>query len=181
MAPGGAEGEGRVKGVAGPGLAAFLLLAACNGGVTAPVGRSPLPEEGGPAPTATALERQTHDLVNQRRTARALPILRWDDRVAAIAREHSEAMATGRRGFGHDGFEGRAERVAGMFPVRSMDENVAFDSRTVPCLARLVVEGWIASAGHRQNIEGDFTLTGIGAAAGRDGTRYFTQIFVKTE
>ena len=47
--------------------------------------------------------------------------------------------------------------------------------------ARLVVEGWIASAGHRQNIEGDFTLTGIGAAAGRDGTRYFTQIFVKTE
>lgn len=121
-----------------------------------------------------------HELVNQRRDSRGLPSLRWDDRVAAIAREHSQAMASGRRPFSHDGFDARADRIGGFLDARSMAENVAYDSRTGQDLGRQVVAGWIASPGHRQNIEGDFTVTGIGAAEGRDGVSYFTQIFVKT-
>lgn len=120
-----------------------------------------------------------HDLVNRRRSQQGAAPLTWDPRVAEIAREHSRAMARG-RAFGHDGFDARAAAIERILPVRSLAENVAYDSRTDPNLAALVVDGWIASAGHRQNIEGDFDLAGIGAAEGRDGVRYFTQIFVKS-
>ena len=164
--------------------AATLLLAGCSGGLTLPTSRTPLPADpapSAPAPAASTLERQMHELVNQRRAARRLAPLRWDDRVAAIAREHSQAMASGRRPFSHDGFEQRAGRIEALLPVSSLAENVAYDSRSGPDLGRQVVEGWIASSGHRANIEGSFTVTGIGAAQARDGVRYFTQIFVQTE
>jgi uncharacterized protein YkwD len=88
-------------------------------------------------------------------------------------------MASGNRPFGHDGFEERARAVGALMTVRSMAENVAYDSRDGSRLASQVVEGWIASAGHRENIEGAYTHTGIGVARGRDGVRYFTQIFVQ--
>jgi uncharacterized protein YkwD len=35
------------------------------------------------------------------------------------------------------------------------------------------------SSGHRRNIQGDFTLTGVGAATSRRGEIFLTQIFVK--
>ena len=161
----------------------LLLLSACTNGVTLPATREPVPAGGvpsAPAPAGSALERQIHDLVNERRAARGLPALQWDDRVAAVAREHSEAMASRRRPFSHDGFDARAERIGEFLQLRSIAENVAYDSRSGSQLARQVVEGWIASAGHRQNIEGTYTVTGIGAARATDGTSYFTQIFVLT-
>jgi uncharacterized protein YkwD len=160
-------------------LGALLLATGCTGGLTLPATRDPLPADRPPAPAASTLERQMHDLVNQRRSARGLPQLGWDDGVAAIAREHSQAMASGRRPFSHDGFDQRADRISRLLQVSGLAENVAYDSRTGPDLARLVVEGWIASAGHRQNIDGAFTITGIGAAEARDGVLYFTQIFVR--
>jgi uncharacterized protein YkwD len=43
--------------------------------------------------------------------------------------------------------------------------------------AREVVDGWLKSPGHKRNIEGDFTLTGIGIASDKQGNIYFTQIF----
>jgi len=60
-----------------------------------------------------------------------------------------------------------------------MAENVAYDSRSGDRLAARVVDDWLASSRHRENIEGDFTDTGIGAARAQDGLYYFTQIFVR--
>jgi uncharacterized protein YkwD len=45
--------------------------------------------------------------------------------------------------------------------------------------AKEVVEGWLNSPGHKRNIEGDFTLTGIGVAKNNKGIIYYTQIFTK--
>lgn len=160
--------------------AALALGAACTSVSTFPVGRPPLPagSGGGAAPAASTLERQIHDLVNDRRGDRGLSPLQWDPRIADAARQHSEAMASGRRPFGHDGFDARASALGSVMTMRSMAENVAYDSREGGRLASQVVDGWISSAGHRQNIEGSFTRTGIGVARSSDGTRYFTQIFV---
>lgn len=164
-----------MKGRSGLGalLAAVLITTGCNGVTTVAAEGG-----GGTASTATALEGEIHALVNQRRSDRRLPALQWDARIAQVAREHSSAMASGRRGFGHDGFDARAAQLGGMMTMSSMAENVAYDSRDGDRLASLVVAGWIASPGHRQNIEGSFTRTGVGVARGADGTRYFTQIFV---
>ena len=41
------------------------------------------------------------------------------------------------------------------------------------CPTRLV----LYSPGHRKNMEGQFNLTGIGCARGKDGVFYFTQLF----
>src|SRR5690606_19105807 len=125
---GGAAGQRRVKRLP-MGAAAVLLLAACNGGLTLPSGREAAAESPGPTANASTLERQIHDLVNNRRSATNRPGLRWDDRVAAIAREHSQAMASGRRPFSHDGFDQRAEQIAALLTVRALAEHVAYDSR----------------------------------------------------
>jgi len=43
--------------------------------------------------------------------------------------------------------------------------------------AKQVVEEWLESSMHRQNIVGPYNVTGIGIAADRKGALYFTQIF----
>jgi uncharacterized protein YkwD len=48
-----------------------------------------------------ALERQVHDLVNVHRQTRGLSPLAYNEEIASIARRHSQDMATGRAGVGH--------------------------------------------------------------------------------
>ena len=43
--------------------------------------------------------------------------------------------------------------------------------------SQVAVEMWLESEGHRDNIEGPYTLSGIGSYE-RDGAIYFTQIFL---
>ena len=57
-------------------------------------------------------------------------------------------------------------------------ENVAMNNSPIP--AQVVVRGWINSEGHKKNMEGDYDLTGVGIARSRNGSWYFTQIFVST-
>jgi len=41
------------------------------------------------------------------------------------------------------------------------------------------VNSWLNSSGHKKNIEGNYSHTGVGIAKNQYGTLYFTQIFVK--
>ena len=162
--------------------AAPLLLLAALGGcvpVMVPMGAATVATTGGtPVPAAT-LEREMHQLVNQHRARRGLPALQYDERVAEIAREHSAAMASRARPFGHAGFDQRGAAIGRFLPYRGLAENVAYDGRGGANLSSLVVEGWIGSAAHRQNIEGAYEVTGIGVARDRQGVAYATQIFVR--
>lgn len=143
-------------------------------------GASPdIPAQDRQRPSAVALEAEAHRRINAHRRAEGLPPLAYDDRIAAAARRHSEAMAAGRAPLGHGGFEARGNRIAEAIPWSEMAENVGFNTypadRTVP----EAVSGWLTSPGHRENIEGDYHLTGIGIARGAKGAWYYTQIFVK--
>ena len=156
----------------------LILLGGCLP-LMIPVGVATIPATGGtPAPTAV-LEREMHQLVNQHRARRSLPTLQYDERIAEIAREHSAAMAARSRPFGHAGFEQRGAAISRFLPYRGLAENVAYDERGGANLSSLVVEGWIGSAAHRRNIEGDFEITGIGVARDREGVAYVTQLFVR--
>ena len=132
-------------------------------------------------PSLDDLEAAIVDGVNRHRRAVGLRPLRPDPRIAEIARAHSRAMAAGRRGFGHDDFDDRSEAVAArVVRYRRVAENVSrhYGRRRadVPAAA---ISGWLDSYGHRRNIDGDFTLTGVGAAVSGRGDIYLTQIFVK--
>ncbi|RPJ53922.1 MAG: CAP domain-containing protein [Acidobacteria bacterium] len=121
------------------------------------------------------MERDVYKKINAYRAGKGLDQLGWDDRLADQARVHSVAMARGKRGFGHGGFNDRIEatRVQFTSAAENVGQNQGFDDP-----ADQAVEGWLDSDGHRTNIEGRYNLTGVGVARSRNGTLFFTQIFM---
>lgn len=126
----------------------------------------------------TQLEKSVHKQINQYRAERNLPPLTLDGRISEQARLHSRAMANGKVPFGHGGFDARIAAINRVIPYRSAAENVAFN-KGYSNPAQQAVEGWIKSPGHRINIEGQYSLTGIGIVKNAKGEYYFTQIFIR--
>ena len=127
-----------------------------------------------------ALERQVHDLVNAHRKAIGLNPLVYDEEIANIARRHSQDMATGRVGVGHQGVDERRNSLVRIISSKEFAENVGGNSHASSRTAQEAVKGWLRSPGHRQNIEGDCNLTGVGIARSATGAFFFTQIFLTT-
>lgn len=111
--------------------------------------------------------------VNEDRIAHGLSPLEMNQLESSLAAKHSHDMSVGKVKFGHDGFNARAKTIQKELGSIEVGENVAEGSMT----AREVVDGWLQSPGHKRNIEGNFTLTGIGYATDKKGDIYFTQIF----
>jgi uncharacterized protein YkwD/chitodextrinase len=118
-------------------------------------------------------ESEVFDLVNQERAIVGLSPLSWDDRLFDAARGHSEDMAE-QNYFSHDSLDGRSfsDRIteAG-YPWNTCGENIALGYST----PQAVMNAWMNSPGHRNNILGSyFCDIGVGYA----GTRhYWTQDF----
>lgn len=143
------------------------------------VGSPDVPAQERQRPSDFALEAQAHGRINAHRRTEGLPPLEYDARIAAAARRHSAAMAAGKVPIGHEGFEARGSGIAEAIPFRGMAENVGFNNYPADRTVSAAVSGWLASPGHRGNIEGDYDVTGIGIARGPQGAWYYTQIFVK--
>jgi uncharacterized protein YkwD len=120
-----------------------------------------------------SMETEILHYVNEDRETHNLPPLKMNDMESSLASKHSYDMAVGKVKFGHAGFNSRARAIQKAFGSTEIGENVA----SGPMTAREVVDGWLKSPGHKKNIEGNFTLTGIGYARDKKGDIYFTQIF----
>ena len=120
------------------------------------------------------MEGQILKIINEHRRSIGLGDLVYNKAVYNEAKQHSINMANGKTPFSHDGFDNRFDRLMKTVGGSSMAENVALGQTT----AQDVVDSWLSSEGHKQNIEGDFNLTGIGIARGNDEDLYFTQIFL---
>lgn len=130
------------------------------------------------SPTFATLEQSVDQQINQYRKSRNLPPLSLDSRISEQARLHSEAMASGRVPFSHNGFEDRVKAIAKSIPYRAAAENVAYNQGySKP--DQQAVQGWLKSPGHYKNIVGDYDLSGIGVAKNAKGEYYLTQIFIK--
>lgn len=121
-----------------------------------------------------ALEQSVLKQVNQYRADRGLAPLALDPELCRQAQLHSQTMATG-RSMNHDGFAQRMANVTQSY--QNASENVAYN-HGYPDPDQQAVDNWIDSPEHRQNIEGEFNLTGIGITRNAEGEYYFTQIFV---
>ena len=135
------------------------------------------------------LELQMWELINRDRadpsnaaeTRGRAPALQWDDRLAAVARMHSEEMA--RNGyFSHEGADGSspANRVsmAGI-KWRSTGENIA-NCRGVSEAESLFMNEPKFQQNHRWNILNvNYTHVGVGVARAPDGSLYITQEFAQ--
>lgn len=128
-------------------------------------------------PSTQAIEKEVLVYVNQYRAAHGLPSLVMNEAANREARQHSLEMAKHQVPFGHDGFQRRMRHLRqDIQEIEGGAENVAYHYKT----ARIVVDGWIKSSGHRHNIEGRYDTTGIGIVRDAQGRLYFTQLFVRT-
>ncbi len=128
---------------------------------------------------AAAWEEATLAAVNHLRAARGLAPLRADPELAAVARRHSEDMAS-RGFFDHRDPEGRglAFRLhrAGV-RHQQVKENIAVNLGQADPV-RTAVESWDNSPLHlAAMIDPDLHLSGVGIARASDGRIFFTQLF----
>ena len=124
------------------------------------------------------LEQEIHRQINQYRQSKNLPPLRLNPSISQQSKIHSQNMAQGKVSLSHDGFEQRVQIIGRTIAYKRAAENVAYNQgHSDP--AKVAVQGWLKSSGHRRNIEGQFDLTGIGVVKNTIGEYYFTQIFIK--
>ena len=140
--------------------------------------------------TVSNLEQKVHAGINAERIQNGGSALEWDDRLASVARAHSEDM-TSRNYFSHDTPEGldptdRLHR-AGLNCRKGyrygIAENIAIETTSGGSgqTAEKAVRSWMNSLGHRRNLlNGEYDTTGVGASFGRwRGYKavYLTQVF----
>lgn len=126
--------------------------------------------------SAAAMKRDILYHVNAYRKRKGLVALKSVSIADEQAAIHSKNMALKRAAFSHDGFEQRIAVVSKTIgTVIGAAENLAYGKLS----AEAVVKGWINSPGHKKNIEGNYTLTGIGTYQDGRGIIYFTQLFMR--
>lgn len=136
---------------------------------------------------AAEVERRVLDEANAFRRRQGLAVLVREPRLDLAARGFARSL-TGLRRFDHDA-DGRdpADRVeATGYRWCSVAENLAwqFDSRGFQAaeLSGRLVDGWIASPGHRRNLLDDrVSQTGVGVVQARDGRWFAVQLFARPE
>ena len=130
--------------------------------------------------TLSMYEREVLNLINEYRELEDLSAFRLHDALVEIAREHSMDMALGILPLGHDGFDARTEDALDYFEhsAYQIAENVGMARGEQASL--IAVETWLESSGHRENIEGPYTYSGIGSYE-HNNIIYFTQIFLSVD
>jgi uncharacterized protein YkwD len=117
------------------------------------------------------LEARIFHLTNEARRKNGLAPLLKDESLAAAARDHSDDMLR-RKFFAHENPDGVSikERIpAYSQSVSRVGENIwggsGQDYSDSRLMARLIVDGWMSSPGHRANIlNPDYTHLGVGVS-----------------
>ncbi len=122
----------------------------------------------------SAIENETMDLINAYRVSVGLKALIKTDYISYKAEEHNKYMIANNV-VDHVGFDARYQDIKNILKANGMGENVAFNYTS----AQAVVNGWLASPGHKANIVGNFTHFGISIRADSAGKKYYTNIFAK--
>jgi len=145
------------------------------------------------------IEQLVFEEINRIRKAHGLNELKWDDRLARIAREHSVDMAVNDY-FSHDNLRGEGpneraikaginiKKQVGLSIRIGIGENIAKIPKGLvqkygfvwspESVAKAAVDGWMNSPLHRMNIlDRAYTHTGIGVAC-LGGVCYLTQDFI---
>ncbi len=132
------------------------------------------------------VESRIFRLTNEARRKNGLGILDRDDSLREVARAHSDDMLK-RDFFSHVNPDGLspAKRLAPVYSstVVRTGENIwggsGHDYSDPQLMARVIVDGWLSSPGHRKNIMNpDYTHLGVGVSVMGKEIRA-TQVFVR--
>jgi uncharacterized protein YkwD len=161
---------------------------------------------GKPIIDTVAMEKQIHQLINDYRTSHGLTTLAFDEKLADIARAHSQDMATNNY-FEHDNLQGQDpsqravaadytchKNLPGGYYTDGIGENIwqgwLYSSTTyygsIPShnwmtqeeIAKQAAQGWFDSQGHRENIlTTTYDRQGLGIAVSSDDKVFATEDF----
>ncbi len=121
------------------------------------------------------IELQTLALINAYRVNSKLKALDKMSHLSMKSEEHDIYMINNNV-VSHDNFTARSENIIKMVGAIKVSENIAYNYNT----PQAVFEAWMNSAGHKENIKGDFTHFGIAIRENPlNGKKYYTTIFVK--
>ncbi|MGB5362884.1 MAG: CAP domain-containing protein [Aureibaculum sp.] len=113
-------------------------------------------------------------LVNEHRETLDLVALKRNTTADGLSNDHTQYMI-GQGKISHDYFEDRWTVLRQVENARSAGENVAAGYQD----AKSVMNAWLNSTGHKENIEGNFTHIGIAAKKDSQNRYYFTQLFFR--
>ena len=126
------------------------------------------------APQAKQIEIEIMELINAHRINEGLNPLNDHSTVKAVAYTHTDYMIEVNN-VSHDNFFQRKQSLQLNANANIVSENVAYGFSS----AESVVNAWLNSPSHRENIEGNYTDFDISAEKNNEGKWYFTNIFIK--
>lgn len=120
------------------------------------------------------LEQQLFSKINDHRAQIDLAPFAFNEVTYLEAAKHNDYMISkGHRS--HANFAKRASLIAEKVGAEFVAENLASDYQNIDD----AFDDWLESSGHRKNIEGNFTHSGVSVKADAAGALYFTQIFFR--
>ncbi|WP_025742928.1 CAP domain-containing protein [Aquimarina pacifica] len=122
----------------------------------------------------TTIVEEILQLINEYRQSKNLSSLTMNSTANQLAADHTQYMISQGK-ISHDDFSLRADALNEQEGARATAENVASSYPD----AESVVNAWIASEGHRKNIEGTYTHTGIAVIQDENNRYYYTQLFFR--
>lgn len=121
-----------------------------------------------------AIELEILDLINEHRLSMGLSTLDDMDIVKSVAYSHTDYMVeTGE--VSHANFFKRSEYLKENAGAKEVSENVAYGYTS----AESVVNAWLKSEAHKNNLEGNYTNFDVAAEKNENGKWYYTNIFIK--
>lgn len=120
-------------------------------------------------------ELETMQLINDYRVRIGLNALQKINHISYKCQEHNAYMIANNV-VNHNDFTARSENIMGVLGATNVGENVAYNYKT----SEAVLQAWLESPGHKENIEGNFTHFGISVTTDpATGKKYYTNIFVR--
>ena len=114
------------------------------------------------------------ELINNYRINNGLSHLAGHNTVKAVASTHTDYMVLVDN-VSHDNFFQRKQSLQVNANANVVSENVAYGFSS----ATSVVNAWLNSPSHKDNIEGDYTDFDVSAEKNMEGKWYFTNMFIK--
>ena len=121
-----------------------------------------------------SISYEIFNLVNKHRQDLGKSTLIRSSKADELALEHCNFMISAGK-ISHANFDQRFKELQQNVNASAAGENVAAGYST----AVKVMEAWLESQGHKENIEGNYTHIGIAAIKDSKGNYYFTQLFYR--
>ena len=124
--------------------------------------------------TYNSSELEAMDIINTYRISVGLNALQKINHISYKSEEHDHYMIANDV-VNHNDFVSRSENLISVLNAKRVGENIAYNYNT----PQSVVNAWLNSPTHKENIEGDYTHFGIAIKTNQEGKKYYTNIFVK--